>query len=117
MWPKTIKLIYAWDLFLIFSLVFLVFPKYSITRSYCKALLTEAYQDLLLPDQESLPRSSSSPPPSFNEAKKTFESVLAMTRRANGYLVEDMKVGVACDCIRDKVNTCTLDYTCTCSCR
>ena len=94
-----------------------MFPKYSITRSYCKALLTEAYQDLLLPDQDSLPRSSSSPPPppppSLDEAKKTFESVLAMTRRANGYLVEDMKVGVACDCIRDKVNTCTLDCTCT----
>ena len=102
------KIIRVWDLFLFFSF-FLVFPKYSITRSYCKALLTEAYQDLLLPDQDSLPRSSSSPPspPSLDEAKKTFESVLAMTRRANGYLVEDMKVGVACDCIRDKVNTCT----------
>lgn len=60
-----------------------MFPKYSITRSYCKYLLTEAYQELLKPSEDT---------PSLMETEKVFKTVLGVTRRANGHLLEDMKV-------------------------
>ena len=65
----------------------LVFPKYSITRSYCRYLLTDAYQELLTPSEDT---------PSLKETENVFKTVLAITRRANRYLVEDMKVLSGC---------------------
>lgn len=66
--------------------LFLVFPKYSVARSYCKALLTEAYHDLLLPHKDSPSKAD------LNETVKLFKLVLSISRQANTYLVEDIKV-------------------------
>ena len=75
----------------IFVFLILVFPKYSVARSYNKALLTEAYRDLLLP-HHNLSNSPATPTADVEECKQVLQCVLEMTRQANSYIVEDMKV-------------------------
>ena len=68
-----------------------MFPKYSVARSYNKALLTEAYRDLLLP-HHNLSNSPATPTADVEECQQVLRCVLEMTRQANSYIVEDMKV-------------------------
>lgn len=69
--------------------LFPVFPKYSITRCFCRALLTDAYLDLLLP----APQSSSQPPsPDIDECLRIFKSVKDITRKTNSFMMDDIQV-------------------------
>ncbi len=77
--------------FNIIFLYFLVFPKYSITRSFCRTLLTEAYRDLLLPRQHKTTQSSLA---STEECLKVFANVRDISRKTNGFIMDDIQVRI-----------------------
>ena len=64
----------------------LAFPKYSVARSYCKALLTDSLRDLLLPNQQDSN--------SVEECLENFTSVLDVSRNSSTYVVSDIKVSL-----------------------
>ena len=72
---------------------FIVFPKYSITRSFCRTLLTEAYRDLLLP-QHQTPQSRVASPADITECLKVFQIVRDISRKTNGYIMDDIQVRI-----------------------
>ena len=61
------------------------FPKFSVTRSYLKTLLTAQFKELLLPSPGSQTDTQ--------ECLDTFTRVLQLSRQASGYLVNDLNVG------------------------
>ena len=70
-------------------LFFAVFPKYSITRSFCRTLLTEAYRDFLLPQQQ---KRSSNSSIDVSECLRVFQIVRDISRKTNSFMMDDIQV-------------------------